>query len=88
MECLITAMGNDDLPHIRREAAIMLLDPFILELQEAGHLVEPCLQSFMSCLESPVPSLRRNRASAGGNSQSWNGAPLRNAPGLVTSTGR
>ena len=58
MECLITAMGNDDLPHIRREAAIMLLDPFILELQEAGHLVEPCLQSFMSCLESPVPSLR------------------------------
>jgi len=37
---------------------------------------------------SPVPSLRRSRASAGGNSQPWNGAPLRNAPGFFASTGR
>src|SRR3546814_6613769 len=31
---------------------------------------------------SPTPNLRRNRCSAGGRSQSWNGAPLRSAPGL------
>ena len=37
---------------------------------------------------SPVPSLRRSRAKAGGKSQPWNGAPFRSAPGLRASTGK
>jgi hypothetical protein len=37
---------------------------------------------------SPEPSLRLSRVSAGGSDQSWNGAPLRRAPGFLARTGR
>ncbi len=76
-----------------RESSRLMVPPAIASAQAASTASSP---SLVTALRMPTiwrspsawpPRRRRTRSIAGGSGQSLNGAPLRNAPGFLTSTG-